>query len=659
MKINKSIILGLGLFALPVLLQAQLAVSMEETPMADSIVTLTAEAQGLPLMAREDLPKTGTFWLVTAGLGTGAAVPLPCPPTDASLPIFQMADGQFLVDGTKGQVVLNAKLPSVESALTAQADAVVSLITRVQETEMLSETAMLFGMELDSGGGPEMPLFAVTDPDGLWLEITNLANGFVHANLHNATNQVYAIWGTTDLLEPWQVEKIIWPADTNCEPFTLATQGRQMLFLRAEDWTGKDSNEDGVPDWWVWRYFGDVSQALTNLDYSGSGLTFAEDYSNSITPTVFSFASIQTANNYVSSSQPTVQLAVEGSPYYVAVLVDSDNFSNAVWNTYSGSSVSVNLGSAEGWHEVWIGLRGHADDPESAVWQRKRLKFDSTPPALFITSPTNATVDIPMIQLQGFSPEALSSISYDLTNAAGLLTGQQILVLNQHYDTNTWEFTTNTWQAFDVVLTNGLNTFTLHATDLAGNTATASYSVTLDYSGKTNAPTVQITWPTNGTEISGSRFTLDGFVADPTASVSATITATNGSTSTARGAVERNGRFWVDNLPLNSGTNTVSLQITDAAGNSSTTNISVVQSTVTLTMNPVTPDSDLWKPKVNLTGTISAPAYAIWVNGVKGHNNGDGTWSASDVPTTAGGVASFTITAYTPDEQQPDGSHGN
>jgi hypothetical protein len=67
----------------------------------------------------------------------------------------------------------------------------------------------------------------------------------------------------------------------------------------------------------------------------------------------------------------------------------------------------------------------------------------------------------------------------------------------------------------------------------------------------------------------------------------------------------------------------------------------------------------LWQPTVNLTGTISDSTYAVWVNGVKGHNNGNGTWSASNVPVNSGGTASFTATAYSPSEQQPDGSYGN
>jgi hypothetical protein len=73
----------------------------------------------------------------------------------------------------------------------------------------------------------------------------------------------------------------------------------------------------------------------------------------------------------------------------------------------------------------------------------------------------------------------------------------------------------------------------------------------------------------------------------------------------------------------------------------------------------VSPDSQLWQPTVNLTGNISDATSAVWVNGVKGHNNGDGTWSANNVPVNKGGTANFDITAYAPGEQQPDGSFGN
>jgi hypothetical protein len=42
-------------------------------------------------------------------------------------------------------------------------------------------------------------------------------------------------------------------------------------------------------------------------------------------------------------------------------------------------------------------------------------------------------------------------------------------VLSQDYTTNTWEFTTNAFRAFDVPLTNGANLLTFHATDLTSD----------------------------------------------------------------------------------------------------------------------------------------------------------------------------------------------
>ena len=605
----------------------------------------------LPLLEASEVPEFGTFFSIQ--LTNYPPFPF-CPLPE--LPVYLLeapASGSpwFVYDdrGVDYPALAQARRGLRELRATAR--------TLGLETEFVAEYGVAAG--LDSGGvNPPLALMSC-GANELWLEITNVANGWLHLNLHNATNLVYALWTTTNLLTPFAVETELWPTDPNCQPFALQNFDRQYLFVRAEDWTGVDSDVDGVPDWWAWKYFGNVHVTDTNLDYSGDGYTFAQDYFNNVPPTVFKYTGLEAPNNHVSSSQPVLQLNVAGSPYYVATLIDDDNFSNAVWRVYSGSTVTVTPGLAQGWHEVWIGLRGHADEPTSAVWQRKRLKLDWTPPALFITNPTNPTVDVPMMQLQGYSPEALSRISYDLSNAAGTVTNEPVLVLRQDYDTNTWEFTTNTFQAFDVLLTNGVNAFTFHATDLAGNTTTASYNLTLDYSAKTNPPGVQITWPQNGTEISGSRFTVAGQVSDATITVAATITDTNGNATTVNGLVERTGRFWLENLPLNGGTNTVTLTVTDAAGNAATSSFNVVQSAVTLTINPVGDPQQLWQATVNLTGAISDASYAVWVNGVKGHNNGNGTWSAGNVPVNSGGTASFTATGYAPNEQQPDGSYGN
>jgi hypothetical protein len=95
--------------------------------------------------------------------------------------------------------------------------------------------------------------------------------------------------------------------------------------------------------------------------------------------------------------------------------------------------------------------------------------------------------------------------------------------------------------------------------------------------------------------------------------------------------------------------------VSNVVGNTTVTNINLVQSALTLTMTPVSDDSQLWQPTVSVGGNISDSSDAVWVNGVAGVNNGNGTWNADNVPTTSGGVATFDVTAYPPSEA-PSGS---
>jgi hypothetical protein len=45
----------------------------------------------------------------------------------------------------------------------------------------------------------------------------------------------------------------------------------------------------------------------------------------------------------------------------MAALVDSTTFSAATWTPYSSNFV-FNLGGVEGWHSVWVGLKGLPPD---------------------------------------------------------------------------------------------------------------------------------------------------------------------------------------------------------------------------------------------------------------------------------------------------------
>jgi hypothetical protein len=506
--------------------------------------------------------------------------------------------------------------------------------------------------------------------NGLWLQITNPAVDTVFANLNGATDYVYEIFSTTNLMQHmavsnWDIETEVFPTDTNSMPFTVSMNGRNPLYLWARDWTGITSNGNTTPDWWFWYYFGTINLSDDDLDPSGN--TLLSDYRGGADPNVIQF-SINVTNNYGNNRYAPVQLSIsQGILYYYAVTVDDTNYQvDADWQPYTGSNILVDLGMTQGWHNVWVGLRGlPVNATQSWQWQRLNLTY---PPLIVITNPTTSIVDEPVIQIYGYCQEPLTSINYDLSNAAGVFLGQPSEVTDQYFDTNAFGITTNYFECLDVPLTNGPNVITMHATNMAGGNTTTNFYFTLDYSAKTNPPILQINWPQNGAQISGTNITCTGWISDPTATVTTQIIVTNSNTNlfynglytnTYYGATDRSGNFWLQNLPLKTGTNTITIAATDVVGNTTVTNISVVQTNFILTINPVSPDSQLWQATVNLTGIISDPTYAVWVNGVKGTNNGNGTWSANNVPVNKGGTANFNVTAYTPSEQQPDGSYGN
>jgi Alpha/beta hydrolase of unknown function (DUF900) len=179
---------------------------------------------------------------------------------------------------------------------------------------------------------------------------------------------------------------------------------------------------------------------------------------------------------------------------------------------------------------------------------------------------------------------------------------------------------------------------------LAGNETTTNFNYTVDYSGVTNPPALTLIWPQNNALVSGCNFTIQAQVDDATATVTASVTDTNGDTNIVPALVERNGAVWVKDLPLSSGTNIVTLTATNAAGLGIVTNFDVVQSAVSVTMDPL-PDNELNQALVTVTGTVSDSSYNVWVNGVQATVSGDPTWEADNVPVNPTGTASFTVEA--------------
>jgi hypothetical protein len=246
----------------------------------------------------------------------------------------------------------------------------------------------------------------------------------------------------------------------------------------------------------------------------------------------------------------------------------------------------------------------------------------------------------------------MSRFTFDVTNADGTITHDQGSVFDQDLNPADMSHTTNWFVCLDVALTMGVNHIGIQAVDWAGNLTTTNFSYIFDTNGDITPPAIALTWPQNGAELSGDNFTLRGTLGDDTAEVSGQWKDANGKSQTINGLVERGGQFWLENIPLSPGTNTLVITATDAADNTATTNLTLTQGRVTLTMDVVNPNELNQAYIVKVTGKISELAYTVFVNGVKGHNNGDGTWSAKNVPVTVGGTASFDVTAYSPDEME-------
>ena len=271
------------------------------------------------------------------------------------------------------------------------------------------------------------------------------------------------------------------------------------------------------------------------------------------------------------------------------------------------------------------------------------LVLDTAPPLLTITNPAINVASQPVIQLQGFANESLSSLSYDVSNATGIWTNQDGYITGQYCDTNLLAITTNYFQCYDLALTtNGGNLITLHAVDLAGNSFTTNINVTLDLSASTNSPVCSLIWPQDGSMVAGTNCTLHGLVSDPTASISVTVAGTNGVTNVYSGIVTGDGNIWVNGISLAGGVNTVTATATSATGNSTATTINITPNDVGLTLDPLS-NTQQNQPSVNLTGSIGDPSYSVTVNGVTATVSGYPVWEADNVPVNPSGTASVYI----------------
>ncbi len=299
----------------------------------DSIVQIAAESQGLAQIAPADLPIIGgTFWWVMPG---GNAVPTPCLPLDLSGAIYQIAENQFLVDETGGQVVVNtprfglqaqATSSTVASAVTLQVDALVNLITQIQTTAANTSSGMQAmdvsdppspgdGSDTNSDGGYYSSGFQaqVFTTNELWLQIVGTTNaittnGTAYLVINtpwNVTNGVYDLFATTNLApSAWQWVLRCAPGQTNLTVTGLAGPNDFFILGLTNDTTGcgmtdafkllvahanpnlYSTDGTGMSDGWEWQYFGRIGGIDPNADPAGDGLSNYQKFMAGLNPNI-------------------------------------------------------------------------------------------------------------------------------------------------------------------------------------------------------------------------------------------------------------------------------------------------------------------------------------------------------------------------------------
>lgn len=290
---GKRILTIVGIGALSATLHAQ---SLDQTNTPDSIVQITAEAYGLTPVAPEELPPIGTYWEALPG---NILAPLPCPPADLSLPIYEMADGIFLCDATGGAVSLprNQAMTSqnVAAAVDAQGNAIADLIEQVQETEFEQSLAMSFGIEMttsgEDAGGTFSPsgLLSIADfGTNLWIAQVTLTNGYFSAIASNTLADVlYEVQTNGDLAgtnwNTFGVFPFFYGASLTNWTALDAIQINQTVtnvFFRLKSWQDDGS---GLPIWWQQQY--GVSDPYGDPD--GDGWSNLQEFQNGTNPNSF------------------------------------------------------------------------------------------------------------------------------------------------------------------------------------------------------------------------------------------------------------------------------------------------------------------------------------------------------------------------------------
>jgi Glucodextranase, domain B/Carboxypeptidase regulatory-like domain len=241
------------------------------------------------------------------------------------------------------------------------------------------------------------------------------------------------------------------------------------------------------------------------------------------------------------------------------------------------------------------------------------VNLDKTPPKVNIASPSNGST----ISLSTVSIGLSGNQSDDLSGVAAVTcNGSPAAIVGSNFTCT-------------VLLTQGPNSISVQATDVAGNTSSSPLALTY-----APAPQLTITAPGNLSVTNITVATVTGTVSDPSAVVSV-----NGVQAPQSG-----GTFAIS-VPLNEGLNVLTAVATNSGGVASTATVQVTLDTTPPHVTIDTPSDGTVTTDTNVTvtglandvvvGTVNAQDVQVTVNGVAAQV-ANRTYAAAAVPLTLG-----------------------
>jgi hypothetical protein len=581
----------------------------------------------LPVVSPENVPEAGNFF---------SAQLLDMPP----LPFnpFPELTVYLYATNSSGDVFYVYDDRAVDyEAMTAEREAKELL-------ESLEQSVSMNSLESLSGGGGFMESSLMEG--GLCLSVPEWYGESVHfTSSGGTTGGAYDLMVCTDLAQPvWQLIARGLPDQT--EYYVLFPPYPNAFFQLQEV---QDSNTNGMSDAWEEAHFGGLGQDPSG-DYDGDGVSNLDEYLNDSDPNSVGASFYFTSKRITPGDAIGKFVVRRGQPQRMAVLDNSSNFNEAVWVPYS-QTFTFNP-TTEGRHDLWVGINGAA--PASRpLWFKSKLQVDATPPEISIISPASNNPSASRLQVKAHCPEPLAKVNWDFYSSSRTQTNQPAMFTKRGFDPVLFEGSFTEFDCPNVRLSEGTNLLVIHATDKAGLTSTTSNVFVFTTAWDTNPPAVTLEWPESGQQVSGDFLTFRGMCDDSGATVKAAVVC-GSITNWRTGVLGRDGRFWIDNVPLIGTTNYVSLFARDVATNISTNEITIIRSTFVMDADPV-PASQLNGATTTVTGFASTNNRVVKVNGVTANWAGDDGskyyWQADNVPIPEGGTAVFRLEAEEPNTQ--------